>query len=62
MKLPTIGRKRAKAIVALRKRLGRFRSPRDLMRVRGIGYRSLKRLQPVLVVEPQPQIKPKRPY
>jgi competence protein ComEA len=51
-RLPGIGATRAKAILALRERLGRFRRPEDLLRVKGIGRRSLARLRPLLIVEP----------
>ena len=55
VRLPGIGRKRAKAIVALRQRLGKFRRLRDLLRIRGIAYRSLRRLKPhVLLDRPAP--------
>jgi competence protein ComEA len=51
-KLPGIGQKRAEAILALRARLGgRFRSVRELLRVKGIGPRSLKRLEPKIVLD-----------
>jgi competence protein ComEA len=54
-KLPGIGQKRAEAIIDVRERLGgRFRSVRDLLRVRGIGPRSLKRLEPLVVLDPPP--------
>lgn len=52
VKLPGVGRKRAEAILALRKRLKRFRRVTDLLRVRGIGVRSLKRMRPSLVLDP----------
>jgi competence protein ComEA len=51
MRLPGIGRRRAEAIVELRKRLKRFRTANDLLRVRGIGPKSLKRMLPQLVVD-----------
>ena len=51
-RLPGIGATRAKAILALRERLGRFRRPEDLLRVKGIGRRSLARLRPLLIIEP----------
>jgi competence protein ComEA len=51
-RLPGIGATRAKAILALRERLGRFRRPEDLLRVKGIGRRALARLRPLLIVEP----------
>lgn len=57
VKLPGIGKSRAAAILALRKRLGRFRRVRDLLRVRGIGFRSLRKIEPLVVVDPP---KPKK--
>ena len=51
--LPGIGAKRAAAILALRERLGGFRRLQDLARVRGIGYRSLQRLAPLVMVGPR---------
>jgi competence protein ComEA len=50
--LPSIGPKRAQAIVALRAELGRFRKLEDLLRVRGIGRRLLERLRPLVVLDP----------
>jgi competence protein ComEA len=51
-RLPGVGQKRAEAIVRLRDKLGgRFRRLRDLMRVRGIGYKSFKKLAPMLVLD-----------
>jgi competence protein ComEA len=50
--LPSIGPKRAEAIIALRTRLKRFKRPTDLLRVRGIGPKTLKRMLPHLVVDP----------
>jgi competence protein ComEA len=52
MELPGIGEKRARAILALRTRQSRFRSLRDLLRVRGLGLRSLRRLEPRVVIDP----------
>jgi competence protein ComEA len=51
-KLPSVGKKRAEAIIELRKRLKRFRRPTDLLRVRGIGVKTLKKMLPHLVVDP----------
>ncbi len=51
-RLPGVGPTRAKAIVALRSRLGRLRSLNDLRRVKGIGRRSLERLRPHAVLDP----------
>jgi competence protein ComEA len=52
MRLPGIGQRRAEAIIELRTRLKRFRRAQDLLRVRGIGPRSLKRLMPHFVLDP----------
>ena len=49
--LPGIGPARAQAIVRERCRR-RFESPTDLLRVHGIGPRTLARLSPWLAVEP----------
>lgn len=60
VRLPGVGAKRAEAILKVRQRLGgRFRSLRQLMRVRGIGPRSLKKLTPHLVLD-APEEPPKR--
>src|SRR5262245_7592325 len=48
-RLPGVGAKRAQAIIELRQRLGGFRSAADLLRIRGIGRRTLARMQPLLV-------------
>jgi competence protein ComEA len=50
-KLPGVGMKRAEAIVALRSKLKRFRQATDLLRVKGIGPRGLKRMLPHLVLD-----------
>jgi competence ComEA-like helix-hairpin-helix protein len=50
--LPGIGEKRAQAIVDLRERLGRFRSLRDLLRVRGLGLKLLRRIESLVVIDP----------
>jgi competence protein ComEA len=52
--LPGIGQKRADAILALRARLGHFKHVNDLLRVKGIGVRGLKKILPhVLLDAPQ---------
>lgn len=51
-KLPGIGPSRANKILALRDKQGRFKSVRDLRKVRGIGVKSLKRLEPLVVLDP----------
>ncbi|MEI9949160.1 MAG: helix-hairpin-helix domain-containing protein [Pseudomonadota bacterium] len=53
--LPGVGPKRADAIMALRARLGRFKQVNDLLRVKGIGVRGLKKLMPHVVLDaPKP--------
>lgn len=47
-RLPGIGEKRATAILALRSRLGRLRTLEDLMKVKGIGRATLRRLRPLV--------------
>lgn len=49
--LPSIGPSRAQKIIELRQRLGRFNSLRQLLRVRGIGPRTLEKLRPRLVLD-----------
>ena|SRR5690606_20889978 len=51
-RLPGVGPRRAEAIVALRERLKGFKRTTDLLRVRGIGVKSLKRMLPHLVLDP----------
>jgi competence protein ComEA len=51
-RLPGIGPKRADAILALRTRLGRFRAIEDLLKVKGIGRATLKRLRPLVRLDP----------
>ncbi|HLV67641.1 MAG TPA: ComEA family DNA-binding protein [Polyangiaceae bacterium] len=53
-KLPGVGAKRAQAILALREKLGRFRRVQDLLRVRGIGPKSLKKLAARIVLDDEP--------
>jgi competence protein ComEA len=49
--LPGIGATRARAILALRAKIGRFSRVEDLLRVKGIGRRSLARLRPLVQIE-----------
>jgi competence ComEA-like helix-hairpin-helix protein len=51
-RLPGVGKRRAEQIVALRARLKRFKKTTDLLRVKGIGVRGLRRMQPHLVLDP----------
>jgi competence protein ComEA len=50
-RLPRVGAKRAEAIVALRTRLGRFRRVTDLLRVKGIGPKTLRLILPHVVLD-----------
>jgi competence protein ComEA len=52
--IPGVGQKRAEAIVKLRDKLKRFRRTTELLRVKGIGPRSLKRMQAHFVLDPPP--------
>jgi competence protein ComEA len=49
--LPGIGAKRAEAILSLRARLGHFKHVNDLLRVKGIGVKGLKKLLPHIVLD-----------
>jgi competence protein ComEA len=53
-RLPGIGAKRADAILALRLHLGRFRAIEDLLKVKGVGRATLKRLRPLVRLDPLP--------
>jgi len=58
-RLPGIGEKRANAILALRSRLGgRFRAIEDLLKVKGIGRATLRRLRPLVRLDPAPESSP----
>jgi competence protein ComEA len=50
-KLPGIGPSRARAILALRQRLTKFRAVEDLLRIKGIGRKMLRRLRPSVVLD-----------
>lgn len=47
-KLPGVGPARARAVVALRTRLGRLRSVDDLARIKGFGRALVRRLRPLV--------------
>ncbi len=49
--LPTVGPAKAERIVAWRKKNGGFRRVADLRRVKGFGYKTFKRLEPLLDVK-----------
>ncbi len=48
MLLPTVGPSKAERVVAWRKKNGGFKRPADLRRVKGFGYKTFKRLEPLL--------------
>ena len=50
-RLPGIGPSRAKAILELRDRIKRFARIEDLLRVKGIGRATFRRLRPYLSLE-----------
>lgn len=50
-RLPGIGEKRAQAILDLRGKLGRFRQIEELLRVKGIGRATLKKLRPLVRID-----------
>jgi competence protein ComEA len=48
--LPGIGLKRAEQIVAYRSEHGMFRSPEELLKIKGIGEKSFENLRPYVTV------------
>lgn len=46
-RLPGVGPKRAEAILALRRRLGRFQRIEELLRVKGVGRTTLRKWRPL---------------
>jgi competence protein ComEA len=60
-KLPGVGPSRARAIVALRQRLSKFRAVEDLLRVKGIGRKTLRRIKPNVVLDRPAADKPGPP-
>ncbi len=50
-RLPGVGEKRAEAILELRKKLGRFKQIEDLLRVKGIGRSTLRRIRPLVRID-----------
>jgi len=50
-RLPGVGPSKARAIIDLRQRAGRFRRTEDILRVRGIGRATYRRLRPMLTIE-----------
>jgi competence ComEA-like helix-hairpin-helix protein len=50
-RLPSVGPARAAAIVKLREQLGRFKKVSDLLRVRGIGWKTLKKMEEKVILD-----------
>lgn len=50
-RLPGVGPAKAAAILALRQRMGRFQRVEDVLRVRGIGRATFRRLRPMLTLQ-----------
>jgi len=49
--LPGIGQVTAERIVALRTEKGKFRSPDDLLKVKGVGKKSLEKIRDLISIE-----------
>ncbi len=58
--LPGIGPKKAEAIIAYREQR-RFTRVTQLLRIRGIGTKTLERLRPLIYVAPLPRVRPRPP-
>jgi competence protein ComEA len=50
-KLPGIGNKSAAAIVAYRTEKGKFKTLKDLLKVNGVGKKTLEKIQPLIRFE-----------
>ena len=50
-KLPGVGKKSAAAIVAYRTEKGKFKTPKDLLKVKGIGKKTLEKIQKLFSFE-----------
>lgn len=57
-RLPGIGPSRARAILELRTRLKRFARIEDLLRVKGIGRATFRRLRPLVTLEGPTTLRP----
>jgi competence protein ComEA len=53
-RLPGVGAKRAQAILALRDRIQRFRQIEDLLKVKGLGRASVRKLRPLVRLDLPP--------
>ena len=59
MLLPSVGPSKADRIVTWRKKNGGFKRIADLRRVKGFGYKTFKRLEPLLDVKGDTTLAPK---
>jgi competence protein ComEA len=50
-KLPGVGKKSAAAIVAYRTEKGKFKTPKDLLKVKGVGEKTLEKIKPLVTFE-----------
>ncbi|MGE0870002.1 MAG: ComEA family DNA-binding protein [Kofleriaceae bacterium] len=59
MLLPTVGPAKAERVVAWRKKNGGFKRIADLRRVKGFGYKTFKRLEPLIDIRGDTTLTPK---
>jgi competence protein ComEA len=59
MLLPTVGPAKAERVVTWRKKNGGFKRIADLRRVKGFGYKTFKRLEPLLDIKGDTTLAPK---
>ncbi|MGE5341887.1 MAG: ComEA family DNA-binding protein [Candidatus Omnitrophota bacterium] len=49
-RLPRVGEKMARRIIECREKNGKFKKPQDLMKVKGIGEKSFKKLEKMITI------------
>ncbi len=59
MMLPTVGPSKAERIVTWRKKNGGFKRIADLRRVKGFGYKTFKKLEPLLDIKGETTLAPR---
>lgn len=59
MMLPSVGPSKAERIVTWRKKNGAFKRTADLRRVKGFGYKTFKKLEPLLAIDGETTLAPK---